>query len=164
MFQNILVPLDGSEVAEAALECARYLATVSKGHLHLVQVPNSKANLADWDEATPAEQAEENECMEYLEKVAAPLRAEGLRVTCEVLESGPAAERILEVVEDDDLDLVVLTSHGRSGLSRVLLGSVADTVSRQSRSPVLIVGRRSDVVGRVKDQIKARRQNQKTSQ
>ena len=163
MFENILVPLDGSPIAEAALESARYLAKVSQGQLHLVRVPNHKLSLADYDEATPAEQAEEQACQEYLEKVASPLRDEGLRVRCEVLESGPPAERILEVVEEDELDLVVLTSHGRSGLARVLLGSVADTVSRNCRAPVLIVGRRSDVLGRAKDQIKAKRRKPEVS-
>ena len=155
MFSQILVPLDGSKIAEAALEAARYLAGCSQGRISLVRVASTKANTAEWDEASPADQAKEDECLEYLEKVAAPLRAEGLKVHCEVLESGPPAERILEIVEDDEIDLVVLTSHGRSGLSRVLLGSVADTISRHSRAPVMIVGRKSDVVGRVKDRIQA---------
>lgn len=157
MFKSILVPLDGSQVAEAALESARYLARVSRGQLHLVRVPNTRQSMADWDDLSPAEQAAETQCAEYLEKLAAPLRAEGLHVRCLVLESGPPAEQILEVAEDDQIDLIVLTSHGRSGFSRLLLGSVADTISRYARSPVLIVGRRSDMLGRVKDRIKAER-------
>ncbi len=137
MFQTILVPLDGSRLAEGALDTARFLARASLGKLLLVRVSDSPQH--------------DHECLEYLQKLVARLRQEGLPAHSQVLEVGPIGERILSAIEDEQVDLVVLTSHGRGGLQRVLLGSVADQVARYSRVPVMIVGRRSDAFQRFKE-------------
>lgn len=137
MFRSILVPLDGSGAAEAALEAAIYLARAAHGEIKLVRAQASR-ELSSLEQDTD----EEADCREYLLHVVRRLHAEGLQARSEVLDGGPVAERILEVLEDEDFDLVVLTSHGRTGISRFLLGSVAEKLARHSSVPVLIVGRR----------------------
>lgn len=147
-----MVPLDGSPLAEAALEPAAYLARLADARVVVVRSPVTAQNVSGWDDPSPVLDAQEIECQTYLEKVVEKLQAQGVQARWEMLEPGSPSERLLEAIEDEEIDLVILTSHGRSGLSRVLLGSVAETLSRYSRAPVMIVGRRSDAMGRFKDQ------------
>lgn len=149
MFSNILVPLDGSATAEAALVPAKFIARASGGEIKLVrgiELPPGHLAPLDWDELSPPLKAEDERCQAYLEQLALKLRDEGFRVRTEVMDYGPPAERILEVVDDDEIDLVILTSHGRTGVTRFLVGSVAEKVARYAHCPVMMVGRRSNIV------------------
>ena len=143
MAKTILVPLDGSTFAEHALPVASGLARASGGRLHLVQVhevpvvPTSPDLLvpydAQWDSAL--RQQEE----EYLQSVANRVAERvGLQARTELL-SGPAEMALATYAREMDIDLVVMTTHGRSGLSRMWLGSVADGVVRRSQVPVLLL-------------------------
>lgn len=138
MFRSILVPLDGSATAESALEPALYLARAAGGDIKLVRAQLSHS-LSSLEQDTDEEVA----CREYLLGIARRLQAQGVEARVEVLDGGPVADRILEVLSDEDYDLVVLSSHGRTGITRFLLGSVAEQLVRRSPVPVLIVGRRS---------------------
>lgn len=143
MAKTILVPLDGSTFAEHAVPVAMALARSAGARLHLVQVhevpvvPTSPDLLvpydAQWDSAL--RQQEE----EYLQSVANRIAERaGLQSRTELL-SGPAEMALATYAREMEVDLVVMTTHGRSGLSRMWLGSVADGVIRRSQVPVLLL-------------------------
>jgi nucleotide-binding universal stress UspA family protein len=138
MRSKILVPLDGSKVAEAALDQAKKMASSDGVELRLIQA---------WDhpEKNPESPGERwnkvrEERLAYLRKLSNALTADGLTVSNALLEQSPV-ESILSVANDENVDLIVMTSHGRSGLSRLVLGSVAEEVVRKAPCPVLILGR-----------------------
>lgn len=126
MFDTILVPLDGSPWAEAALAVAELIPSRN------VCLLNVRMDTAQLDEVCEA--AERGEL--YLEQVAAPLRAQGRHVRTEVV-FGDAGRRIVDFAES--ADLVVMGSRGCGATRTFLLGSVANWVARHSPAPTLIV-------------------------
>ena len=158
MYQRILVPLDGSPVAEAALEVACRLLAPGEGQLVLVRMQeySREANSTDFPLLSAALGSECYRCEEYLKLVSERFREGGRKIVNQVLDYELRAARVLaSVAESIDCDLVVLTSHGRSGLERVLLGSVAEDVARICTRPVLILGPQTSEVRRIKDEIQA---------
>ncbi len=141
MFERILIPLDGSARAARAIPVAARIARVTGGSLVLLTVVPPAEALA-WPEVAlypPEAQAKERERAALeLSRVAnsAPLR--GIQAVQEVLQGSPAAT-ILDVVQERQIDLVVMCSHGRTGIVRWALGSVAQKVARLSPVPVLIL-------------------------
>jgi nucleotide-binding universal stress UspA family protein len=142
MFERIVVGLDGSQVSEMALRMGADLAQRLGLPLHLVRVADISvvpwgANQAAAAYAELSEEMirEKGEATRYLETVTQPLHEQGLQVTTEV-RSGFAARELAEVA--GPADLLVVASHGRHGLERLLLGSVADEVAERSRASVLI--------------------------
>ena len=142
MFERIVVGLDGSEVSETALRTGAELARRLGVPLHLVRV----ADLAvvHWGASEAAEAyaelsdemtREKQEAENYLEGMAQPLRDSGLAVTTEV-RSGFAARELTEAVAPGDL--LVVASHGRHGIVRWFIGSVAEEVVKRSPVPVLV--------------------------
>lgn len=149
MFQKILVPLDGSQESEQALKTARALAQAFRAELRLVTVeelPDQPAP-SEWD-LTIGRFLDKNreEVEQNLERLAQPLRVEDFKVSTAVLPLGPPALRILEETRECKADLIVLFSHGRSGLSRLIMGSVAERLTRNAPCPVLIVHRQETPV------------------
>ena len=148
MYQRILVALDGSRLSEAALPQAEGLAQALKAELRLVRavVPATAALAAGqpMDGPVPVdliEEAAESETVDahsYLAAQEQRLRDGGLSVTAEVVEADPA-EAIVGRAREHNSDLIVMATHGRSGLSRLVLGSVAGEVVRNSHLPVLLV-------------------------
>lgn len=122
MFATLLVPLDGSPLAEAALPYAEALARRGDGRLALVRA-------VDGDEA---------EAEDYLRAVAARLEAGGLTVNAATV-PGDAAEVIAADADARNADLIVLASHGRDGLARLFVGSVAEEVVQRTARPVMVV-------------------------
>lgn len=136
MFRKLLVPLDRSSLAEQAIGHAASIARESGASIDLVLVhePFPFAGYADlpWDDDTSAEQ-------KYLEAVAGELESGAhVSATCTVLRGAPA-EMIIRRAREANADLIVMTSHGRTGFSRTWLGSVADAVMRKSAIPVLML-------------------------
>ena len=139
MHTSIVVPLDGSVFGNAALPVAVALARRSDAALHLVQVRDpftiaatGPFGAASLDAAEPRRRAE-------LERIAAHLaREESLRVTAHFLD-GPVVDTLQRYLEGSRHDLVVLMSHGRGGLSRAWLGSVADGLIRHASVPLLLL-------------------------
>lgn len=136
-FKHILVPLDGSDTAEAALSTAMLFATQFNSQIHLFQVmPYVPLAVGFWD--TPTKVAEEvlDSGREYLagvvEKLAAPQQ-----VVTEVSIGSPSME-LDSYIEANEIDLVVMTSHGRGGVARAALGSVTDRMVGVG-PPVLVV-------------------------
>lgn len=142
MYTRIVVGLDGSELAEAALRSGAELAKALNVPLHLVRVADLATVHWGATEASDSYAAlsqemehEKSAAVSYLDVMAAPLRDEGLTVTTEV-RSGTAAREMIKLSTPNDL--IVVSSHGRHGLERLLLGSVAEEVARKAPGPVLI--------------------------
>ena len=138
MVERILVPLDGSELAAQALPHARYLADELHARLLLLWVVETVSYSGDPGEAMPALFEVHEMAQTYLERVAAQLRNNGRPVESHVL-SGTPAESILACADDRAVDLIVMSTHGRSGIGRWVYGSVADKVLRGARVPVLLI-------------------------
>jgi nucleotide-binding universal stress UspA family protein len=142
-FRRILVPLDGSPAAEAilvhAIELARLEADSELILLNVVQpiwVPDGAfAPTASGREVT---RRQEERARKYLHRLARRLEASGLRVRTRVQTATTVALAILDAARGEQADIVALAAHGRSGIRRLTLGSVADKVVRGSPVPVLV--------------------------
>lgn len=146
MFKRILLPLDGSARAEQAMPVAACLAQASKGSVILLRVLSLAGNWI-WQEdpllAQEVLKVEQEDSRVRLEQLAhAPLLA-GREIIQEIVQGIPAAT-ILITAQTQQADLIVLCSHGRTGLKRWALGSVAQKVARASPVPVLVLNERAD--------------------
>jgi nucleotide-binding universal stress UspA family protein len=145
MYKKIVVPLDGSDLAEAALPHARAIAERAGAELLLLRVAVSPLYIeSPVDPTFSAVMVEsalnmQKEAEQYLERIATPLRETGLSVTTRVHDGGTAAETILDEAKQFGADLIVMSTHGRSGISRWLIGSVADKVVHGAQIPVLLI-------------------------
>ena len=141
--RRILVPLDGSEMAEQVLSPVTSVAQAVGAEVFLFQVAvDQPASMfgSDWF-LLPAEgefEGYEREAQAYLERVADPLREEGIQVSTGT-QIGPVAESIMAYAEVNHIDLIAMCTHGRTGLARWALGSVADRVLRAGGVPILLV-------------------------
>ena len=133
---TVLVPLDGSPLAEMALSTAIDLLRDSPDAT-LILLRAAEATTLPGVDPTDAQVGVVREAEEYLEVVAARARDEGVsRVITSVWYSQPA-EAIAEAARVRGVDLIVMSTHGRSGLRRVVLGSVAESVLRATQTPIL---------------------------
>ena len=138
---RVLVPLDGSPLAEIALPQALAVLRDSPSAT-LILLRAAEATTLPGVDPTEAQVAVVREAEEYLDGVATRLRGEGLiRVTTSVWYSS-AAQAIVEAARVRRVDLIVLSTHGRSGLRRVVRGSVAESVLRRTGTPILLVSAR----------------------
>jgi nucleotide-binding universal stress UspA family protein len=141
MFTNILVPIDGSEFSEQAVAYAIGAARRAHATIHLVRVhrPTQPPRLeTPWLLDPVAEAGLQREERDYLERIAELPRASGIAVRVAVVD-GPVVEALARYIEDTMIDLVVMTTHGRGGLSRIWLGSVADSLVRAVDVPMLLM-------------------------
>lgn len=139
-YERILVPTDGSDATLEAVQQAVDLAAEHGATIHALYVVNS-ASFA----GLPMDSSWENvsamlseEGATALDDVAATAENHGVDVERELADGNPARE-IVRYAEDEDCDLVVMGTHGRGGIDRLLLGSVAEKVVRSSTVPVLTV-------------------------
>lgn len=142
MYKHILVPLDGSALAEKALSHATAIAHKFGSELTLVQVipPVYAPVTPEMAVVQPAISLEElqAESEQYLKSRQESLRKEGLVVHRTVID-GPIAESILGYAERQDCALIIMSTHGRSGLSKWIYGSVAQKVLQGSNCPILLI-------------------------
>jgi nucleotide-binding universal stress UspA family protein len=124
MYDRFLVPLDGSKLAEVAAAHAAELARQCQAELVLLRICLDSKNL--------------REAVDYLDRVGEQARAEDLKVRCEAYLGDPS-RRIVQTATEEGVDLIIMSSHGRTGLARSIFGSVAETVMRQSPCPVMVV-------------------------
>ena len=124
MFDRFLVPLDGSKLAEKAAVTAAELARQCDAELIFLMVCPNKEGQAD--------------AADYLDKMSEAARKEGLDTRAEAY-LGEPSERIVRAAAEESVDLIVMSSHGRTGLARTVFGSVAETVMRQAHCPVMVV-------------------------
>jgi nucleotide-binding universal stress UspA family protein len=146
--QRLVVPLDGSELAEGALPLAVALARQQEIAISLVRAVDHASLLASLSDGTglafvpPGEVYQEmiesinSAARDYLASVAARVEKEGVKVTWAVWEGSPYVA-ITDATQRGDL--IVLTSHGRGGALRWLMGSVAEKLVREASVPVLLV-------------------------
>ena len=136
MYENILVPTDGSAGAHVAFDHALSLAQARDSTVHGVYVvePIYGADIGT-ERILEAMQAQGTRAVEDFADMA---EAEGVEAVTEVRTGTPHRE-ILDYAEENDVDLIVMGTHGRTGLNRYLLGSVTEKVVRLSDVPVLTV-------------------------
>jgi nucleotide-binding universal stress UspA family protein len=139
VLSTILVPLDGSALAEQALPFAERVARVAQSRVILARVVPAFSAAETSTEASIALTARE-----YLEEIASRLRRAESTVEV-VVPKGDAAAQIVGAVAAHGADLIIMSTHGRSGIGRWLYGSVADAVIRLARVPVMLIP--SDVSG-----------------
>jgi nucleotide-binding universal stress UspA family protein len=145
MYKKILVPLDGSEVAECTLEHVTAIATqcsvpevVLLGVAEPIRTSGEIYSELGVDWVQKAQEGIYAATEAYLKKAAGKLNSEGVNARTIVLK-GNAAEQILEYADKNKVDLIIMATHGSSGIVRWLLGSVTDRVLRHSSVPVLAV-------------------------
>jgi nucleotide-binding universal stress UspA family protein len=141
MFTKILIPLDGSALAEQALGPAAAIARSTHAGLDLVLV-HEPFPFGATDERRTVEQVTAHE--RYLESIVAELASGASVAPTHAVLRGPPIEMICARAHDVEADLIALTSHGRTGLSRAWMGSVGDGVVRQSAVPVLMLRPRAE--------------------
>ena len=138
MYDRVLVPTDGSTASEGAIEHAIDLATQYDATVHalyVVDVGTYSSLEAGTDMVVDELQAEGTEAVE-----AVAAQADDAGVVAETaVETGIVHRSIVDYVDGEDIDLVVMGTHGRTGVGRVLLGSVAENVIRTASAPVMTV-------------------------
>ena len=130
MYKNVLVAIDGSETAEAILPFILQIAGPLDLNIILLRVNPP---------AAPTMAAAAHMMSEvYLSQLAKDIASKGLRVETMVLEGTPA-ETIVAAAREANVDLIAMTTHGRTGPSRLLFGSVAESVLREAQVPVMLL-------------------------
>jgi nucleotide-binding universal stress UspA family protein len=156
-YRQILVPLDGSERAAAALDHAATIAKLASARLALVQViPSAAMLVSETAVASPSmgmptvdpylsasqfesvESALTEEAKVTLGAAAETTRVQGIDTETVLLQGAPA-DAILAYAQEHQTDLIVMSTHGRTGLARLVFGSVAESVLRRATCPVLLV-------------------------
>ena len=137
-YERILVPTDGSDGANVAVDCATDLATTYGAELHTVSVVDTGAMAPDVQFDVIMDQLQ-NRAQAAVETVAETAREAGIEDTQTAMLEGRAYDAIKSYAEDERIDLIVMGTHGRSGLDRYLLGSVAEKLVRTASVPVLTV-------------------------
>lgn len=143
MYDEILVPTDGSPASEAAIDHAVDLASTYGARLHALYVVDAAAFSSVEAGTELVAEALETEGQEAVSRVEDRATAAGVAVVTSV-QSGSAHRSILGYVEDNDVDLVVMGTHGRQGVERFLLGSVTERVVRTADVPVMTIKRPDD--------------------
>ncbi len=148
MFQHLLVPLDGSSHAETALPLAAHIARSTGGTITLLRAVLPELGEAPYYYSRSGVLAEEvhetliEDAQEYLERTAHSDLLQGISIHTQVLSELPA-QAILHSVLPEHTDLIILCSHGYTGLKRWALGSVAQKITRHSTIPVVVLTDRS---------------------
>ncbi len=144
MYKRIMIPLDGSQVAECVLPHAETFlknglveTAVLIRILEPLPIPMFEAGV-NVEYMENVLKNNERQALEYLQKIADGLSKYGVSIKCEVLE-GPIADTLASYAEDNKVDLILVATHGRSGIGRWVMGSVADRILRSSRVPVFMV-------------------------
>jgi nucleotide-binding universal stress UspA family protein len=135
MFKKVLVPLDGSKLAEKILPQVEEIVKFSGAEVHLLKVVMSY-------EIDPKKGEEElkrlaGEAQEYLDQVATRLKDKGIQASA-IVAFGKDAVQICDYASENKFNFIAMSTHGRSGLSRWALGSVADKVLNCSSVPVML--------------------------
>lgn len=141
MYKKILVPLDGSPLAEEVLPHAEALAKSEGAEIILLRVAVTPAQYLfarNPVEGNNIVKMIEKEAQDYMKTEVSKLQDEGVKVTG-VTRDGAAPDTILDVAEETNADVIAMSTHGRSGVQRWLMGSVAEKVVRHAHIPVMLI-------------------------
>lgn len=144
MFDRILIPTDGSDPTKSAVDMALNLAEVHDATLHVLYIVDQPTSVSGMGEGF----AGLNDLLDALEErgqqatkaIIKQARERNIETTAAVRRGNPHND-ILSYAEDNDIDVIVMGTHGRTGVKRALLGSVTENVVRHSEIPVLTVHR-----------------------
>ena len=144
MYQKILVPLDGSKVAECALSHVKNLVKDgAAGEVTLLNVVNVYPPLrGEYSGRIDIDTMRERLFMEsrkYLADVESRLASEGIKVKMETLEGNRPADTISDYAQKNGVDMIVIATHGYTGLKKLMFGSVALGVLHESHIPILLI-------------------------
>jgi nucleotide-binding universal stress UspA family protein len=144
MYQKIMVPLDGSQVAECVIPHIETIAGKSDASVELVTViepleipTRGKIALSD-DEIKQIDAEGRKEAHKYLDQVSARLKQSGVNARA-VLLTGKAADSLVRYANNNAVDIIIMATHGRSGISKLFWGSVAEKILRATAIPVLLI-------------------------
>ncbi len=140
MYKKVLIPLDGSDLAESALAQVRGLAEGGcVGEVVLLSVIDIPSlYLAEGVDFNALKNDQFNKFQKYLVELQAKLSAKGIKVKTEILE-GRAAQAIVDYAGQNSVDLIVIATHGYTGMKKLMFGSVALRVLHESPAPVLLI-------------------------
>lgn len=161
MYKKVLVPLDGSELAECVLphletildgcgvEEIVFVRVVEPVTLPVGTLTDGGAVFTEMDATRTRERLDagnEAEASEYLESIVDRYKSKGLKVEMALLK-GKAADELIDYIKENDADLTIIASHGRSGIGRWIYGSVAERLLRTVCVPILMVRAPGCVIG-----------------
>ncbi len=144
MYKKIMVPLDGSQIAECVIPHIEAIAKKSAAKVELVTViepldiPTRGQIAISDDEIKQIEAAGKKEANKYLDQVSDRLTKAGIKIDTVIL-SGKAADRLTRYAVNNGVDLIIMATHGRSGISKLFWGSVAEKILRATDIPVLLI-------------------------
>lgn len=151
MYQKVLIPLDGSPFAERVLSHIEWLTSPQAAEIILLHVVRPPTYVVGPEAMAPLEPIDatyaEKDAEAYLKQVKGELREMGLQAHTQIGD-GDVASTICGVADAQDADLIAMTTHGRSGVSRWAFGSVADRVIRSAPQPIFLVRGTDDVAPR----------------
>jgi nucleotide-binding universal stress UspA family protein len=141
MYKKILVPLDGSELAKRALNQAEKLAKTFDAELILFQVVPFMPIYGSPELVTPliVDEKQKEAVEKYLADLVEELKGKGLKVTATVKTGQQVAVEIIDFAKESGADLIVMCTHGRSGITRWMLGSVALKLLTRGEKPILLI-------------------------
>jgi len=141
MYKKILVPLDGSELAKKALEHAEELAKTYGAEIILFQVVPLMPIFGSLELVTPVivDEKQKEAAEMDLTKLAEEMKTRGHRVTAMVRTGQQVAAEIIDFAKESGVDLIVMCTHGHSGITRWVLGSVAHKLLTRAETPILLV-------------------------
>jgi nucleotide-binding universal stress UspA family protein len=141
MYKKILVPLDGSDLAKMALDQAERLAKNFDAEIILFQVVPFMPIYGSPELVTPliVDEKQKEAAEKYLANLAEELRKRGFKVTAMVRTGQQVAVEIIDFAKESGADLIMMCTHGRSGITRWVLGSVALKVLTRAETPILLI-------------------------
>lgn len=141
MYKKILVPLDGSELARKALDETEKLASCFGGEIILFEVVSFMPIYGSPELVTPliVDEKQKEAAEKYLFNLSDELKKKGFNVTAVVRTGQQVAVEIIDFAKESGVDLIVMCTHGRSGISRWVLGSVALKVLTRAETPILLI-------------------------
>jgi nucleotide-binding universal stress UspA family protein len=144
MYKKILVPLDGSPIAECVIPHIEAIAKPCGSQVELisivepVEIPTRGQIAVSDDDLKKINNEAKKETHKYLDSILERLNRSGIKATHIIL-MGKPAESITEYATDNNIDLLIMATHGRSGLTKLFWGSIAEKVLRSINIPVLLV-------------------------
>jgi nucleotide-binding universal stress UspA family protein len=144
MYRRIMVPLDGSELAECVIPHIEVIGKLSEASVELVRVvepielPTRGGIALSIDDINQIESHSKKDAETYLHGIVERLKLAGIKAHSKIL-AGRAADSLVDHVQKNNFDLIIMATHGRSGISRWIWGSVAEKILHSSSIPILLV-------------------------